>query len=315
MKMKNIFITVSAGLILFLLAGCSALKPTPPQTAPTQTPEIAPASGVQYYFVTNKLLIPTTQEQTTAFALDVDGDAQHTPDNKFGDLFTLLSSAGQGIELQSTLDQAINSGQLISLHVVQANDLLNDPSVSWSIFQGQEAQSAPNFDGADNFTLDSDALVNLPITGSLANGRFTGGSGTTRVQIFLLGQSVEMDLIGVRLEADLSAAGCANGKLGGGVTVDEFRSKLLPAIAGGLNQMITTDSSAANTLLQAFDSDNDGAISIQELENNPLIKIVSAPDLDLLDASGTFNPNQDGIKDSYSAGFGFSCVPAIFIAP
>jgi hypothetical protein len=40
-----------------------------------------------------------------------------------------------------------------------------------------------------------------------------------------------------------------------------------------------------------------------------------SPDLDLLDDSGKFNPGQDGVKDSYSAGLGFTCGPATFTAP
>jgi hypothetical protein len=314
MKMKNVFV-INDGLILLLLAACSALKPTPTQPAPTQTAVVQPATGVQYHFVTNKLLIPTSQEQTQAFALNVDGDPQQHPDNKFGDLLTLLTSTAQGLELQSTLDQAVDTGQVVSLHVVKADDPLNDPSVSWSIFLGQKTQSAPSFDGSDKFMLDPAAPTNSPIVGSLTNGHFTGGPGTARVQMFLLGQLAEVDLIGVRLEADVSAKGCANGKLGGGVTVDEFRGKLLPAIADGLNQIIKSDQAVANTLMQVFDSDRNGIITIQELENNPMLMIAVSPDMDLLDASGKFNPSQDGVKDSYSVGLGFTCVPATFTAP
>ena len=84
MKMKNIFAVASASLILLLLAACSVPEPT---SAPMQTPTavVMPATGVEYYFVTNKLLMPTTQEQTQAFALNVDGDPQQTLDNKFGE--------------------------------------------------------------------------------------------------------------------------------------------------------------------------------------------------------------------------------------
>ncbi len=314
MKMKNIFVVINVGLILSLLAACSALKPAP-TPAPTQTAVVPPTSGVEYYFVTNKLLIPTTQEQTQAYALNVDGDGQQSLDNKFGDLFTLLTSAVQGIELQTTLDQAVSAGQVVSLQVVKADNPLNDPSVLWSIFSGQKALSAPKFDGFDKFMLDSAAPVNPPIIGSLTNGHFTGGPGSARVQMFLLGQLIEVDLIGVRLDTDLSAEGCANGKLGGGVTVDEFRNKLLPAITEGLNGFIKLNNSGANTLLKTFDSDNNGAITAQELENNPLLMIAISPDLDLLDASGKFQPGQDGVKDSYSLGQGFTCVPATFTAP
>lgn len=309
MKMKNVF---AVSLILLLLAACSSLKPTP---APTPTPQVLDTTGVQYHFVTNKLLLPTTKEQREEFALNVDRDVNGRLDNRFGDLLTLLSSTGPRFELQSTLDQAVNTGQLVMLHVVKANDPLNDPSVTWTLFQGQNTQSPPNFDGSDTFTIDSASLSNSLIIGSLTNGYFSGGPGTARVQMFLLGQLVEVDLIGVHLEADFSMQGCANGKLGGGLTVDEFRSKLLPTIADGLNQIIQTDSGAATTILKAFDTDHNGTITVQELEKNRLLKIAISPDLDLLDASGNFNPDQDGEKDSYSVGLGFTCVPANFIAP
>jgi hypothetical protein len=270
---------------------------------------------MEYYFVTNKLLIPTTHEQALTYALNVDGDAQNSPDNKFGDLFTLLTSSAQGIELQSTLDKAVSAGQVVSLHVIKADALINDPSVSWSIFPGQKSLAAPKFDGFDKFMLDSAAPVTPPIIGSLTNGHFTGGPGAARVQMYLLGQLVEVDLVGVRLETDLSAKGCANGKLGGGVTVNEFQSKLLPAIAQGLNGVTKLNSAGADTLLKTFDTDNNGTITAQELEKNPVLMIAISPDTDLLDASGKFNPGQDGVKDSYSLGLGFTCVPATFTAP
>lgn len=314
MKMKNVFI-LNAGLVLLLLAACSALKPTPAQPASTPTAVVTPATGVQYQFVTNKLLLPATREQTQAFALNVDNDSQQNPDNKFGELLTLLTSAVPGLELQSTLDQAVDTGQLVSLHMVKTDDSLNDPSVSWSVFLGQGTQSAPGFDGADQFTLDSGTPLNSPIIGSLTDGRFAGGPGAAQVRMVLLGQRVEVDLIGVHLEADFSADGCADGKLGGGVTVEEFHSRLLPAIADGFNQIIKTNNIAETPLLQAFDSDKDGTITAQELEKNPILMIAVSPDLDLLDASGKFNPGQDGVKDSYSIGLGFTCVPAAFVVP
>jgi hypothetical protein len=99
------------------------------------------------------------------------------------------------------------------------------------------------------------------------------------------------------------------------MTVDEFRSKLLPAIVDGLNGIVKTDKAAATPLLQGLDTDHNGIISIQELENNPVLMVAGSPDLDLLDASGKFNPGHDGVKDSYSMGLGFTCVPAKFTAP
>jgi hypothetical protein len=314
MKMKNIII-LNAGLILLLLAACSALKPTSAQPESTPTAVVTPATGMQYQFVTDKLLLPATREQTQAFALNVDNDSQQNPDNKFGELLTLLTSTVPGLELQSTLDEAVDTGQLVSLHMVKTDDFLDDPSVSWSVFLGQRSLSVPSFDGSDQFILDSATPLNTPIIGSLTNGRFIGGPGAAQVRMVLLGQQIEVDLIGVRLEADFSADGCVDGKLAGGVTVEEFRSRLLPAIAVGLNQIINENNTAATPLLRAFDSDKDGAVTAMELEKNPILMIAVSPDLDLLDSSDKFNPGQDGVKDSYSIGLGFTCVPAVFIAP
>jgi hypothetical protein len=306
---------INASLIVLLLAACSALNPTPVQIVPTPTAIVMPDTGVEYQFVTDQLILPGTQKQTKAFAVNVDGDSKNTLENKFGELLTLLTSAAPQLELQATLDQAVNTGQLVSLHVVKADDFMNDPSVSWSIFLGQRTSTAPKFDGLDKFTLDAASPPASPIVGSVTNGHFSGGPGTAEVQMLLLGQQVDVRLIGVRLETDFSAKGCVDGKLGGGVTVDEFRSKLLPAIADGLNQLVQENNIATAPLLQAFDSDHDKTITLQELENNSLLMIAISPDLDLLDASGNFAPGIDGVKDSYSLGLGFTCVPANFVSP
>jgi hypothetical protein len=315
MKMKNVFVLQTGLAILLLLSACSALKPAPTQPVSTPTAIVTPATGLQYQFVTDKLLLPATRAQTQAYALNIDNDSRQNLDNKFGELLTLLTTIAPGLELQAALDQAVDTGQLVTLHMVKTDDFMNDPSVSWSVYLGQRAQSVPSFDGSDQFTLDTATPLNSPIIGSLTNGRFTGGPGAARVRILLLGQQVEVDLIGVHLEADFSARGCVDGKLGGGVTLEEFRTRLLPSIVDGLNQVIEANHSAATLLLQAFDSDKDGIITAQELEKNPVLMVAISPDLDLLDTSGKFNPGQDGVNDSYSIGFGFTCVPAAFVVP
>jgi hypothetical protein len=316
MKIKNVFALNTILAIALLLTACNALKPPPTaQPQPTQTAVVIPVTGAQYQFVTNTLLLPVTRSQTQDFGLNIDEDDGQTTDNKFGDLLTLLTSVAPELEVQSTLDQAVDNGQLVTLHMVKADDLLNDPSVLWSVYLGQRTQDAPAFDGSDQLTLDSATPLDSPIVGSLTNGRFIGGPGAARIRMLLLGQQVDVDLIGVRLEADISATGCVNGKLGGGITVEEFRNRLLPAIADGLNQVVAANNEAATPILQTFDSNKDNVITVEELEKNPVLMIAVSPDLDLLDASNTFNPGQDGVKDSYSIGLGFTCVPAGFSVP
>ncbi len=305
---------------LLLLAACA----TPPQAAPTATSSPIPASpvdltpvpSVRYHFVSNKLLWPTTQEQAQTYALDIDGDSH--PDNLFGRALATLVSLSPGLDLQSAADEVINAGQVVMLHVVQAGSA----GASWSLFSGQPTQSPPKFDGSDQFTLDAAAPTDSVLTGSMTNNHFAGGPGTARIQIIVMGVPVQVDLIGVRVEADAIATGCTNGKLGGGIPESEFQAAILPALAAGLNQIVGADEGCpaacgapTTLLLQALDGDKNGNISVQELQNNILLKAAFSPDLDLRDASGKFNPRQDGVKDSLSLGLGFTCVPATFKAP
>jgi hypothetical protein len=307
MKIVKVFIVANLSIILLLMAACNAALP---MSTPTPTAEILPPTGVKYQFVTNRLLIATTHEQAQAFALNIDGDAQNQADNRFGTLLSLIQSVAPNLAFQENLDQAVSNGQVVTLHMVQADDPLNDPSVTWFLILGETALTAPLFDGSDEFALNTAVPGGFPIPGSLTNGHFIGGPGRAPIQIYLLGQPVEVELVGVLLEADVSPTGCTNGKLGGGVTGDELKSKLLPAIADGLNLVIKSDQALANAILAVFDSERNGSISVEELENNPLLMLTMAPDLDLMDASGNFNPGQDGVNDSYSIGFGFTCVPA-----
>ena len=312
MKQTKILIAANASLLLVSLSACSALKLPAAAPQPAPSAQVQPGTGVEYHFVTDQLLLPTTQSQADLFALNIDDDPGNGGDNLFGRLLTLLTKAAPSVEAQTTLDAAVAAGKLVSLHVVKADDPLNDTSVSWSIVQGKDSTAAPAFDGSDEFQVDAAAPVNAPIVGALSAGHFTGGPGAARVRIFLFNEPIDVDLIGLRLEADVSDQGCTNGKLGGGVTDDEFRSKLLPAIAKGLNQVLEVNPAAASMVLQAFDSNSDAKISVEELEKNPILTMAASPDLDLLDGSGTFNPGQDGKKDAYSVGLGFTCVPATF---
>ena len=316
MKIKHAFLLQATLIALLVACGAPAPAPTPIPPTPTLPPPptaTASAASVRYHYVTSSLLVPTTQDQADSFALNIDGDPQNQPDNLFGRLLILLNSISPDLKLQATIDDAVNSGQIVTLHSLQTGD-----SASWHVFLGQPVTTAPHFDGTDQFTLNPNAPTNTVLTGTLVNGHFAGGPGEVRAQLSFLGTPVDVGLVGVRLEADVSDKGCINGKLGGGITVSEFRAKLLPAMSDGLNRIIAAepaDSKLRTTLLTTLDANSDGSISADELENNLILKLATSPDLDLLDASGKFNPRQDGVKDSMSVGLGFSCAPAIFTAP
>ena len=102
--------------------------------------------------------------------------------------------------------------------------------------------------------------------------------------------------------------------LNGGLSQTQIHDRLIPAIAVLLNSIVRKDPMSANamTVLRNFDKDNNGIISNDEVEMNPVVSGILAPDLDLFDAQGNFAPNQDKVKDSLSFGVAFSAVPALF---
>src|SRR5688572_4434748 len=67
--------------------------------------------GPHYAFVSNKLFVPTNNNQAREFGLDLNGDK--TVDNQLGMVLGTLS--GQGFDVQGTIDKAIAEGDIILL--------------------------------------------------------------------------------------------------------------------------------------------------------------------------------------------------------
>jgi hypothetical protein len=186
------------------------------------------------------------------------------------------------------------------------------------VFSGLD-QPNPDFSGAGSFSIDPSAPLDSVLAGSISQGHFEGGPGTARIELVVLGVPVLLDLIGARISADVSVSGCENAKLGGAITQTQVHSSLFPALATGINSKIAADpgcpadcSPDVQTLLDLFDTDHDVFITVAEIESNSLIQALFAPDVDLLDANGAFNPRVDGVSDSLSIGVGFSCAGATF---
>ncbi len=203
-----------------------------------------------------------------------------------------------------------------------------------------------HLDGNASFTLDAASPDNAKTKGQIVGGMYTGGPGTVTIQIALTegsDQAVSLNLIGARMSTSVTdtAVGTAGspGKLGGAITDEDLHNDVLPALHDILTDNINGDctgtttgmppcgcdeGATGQTLLDLFDElpdrpgtepDGDCVVDFEELENNSLISSLLAPDVDLLDADGNFNPRDDGVKDSLSLGIAFTGVNATFTAP
>src|SRR5512141_324485 len=82
----------------------------------TITPE-----GAHYHYVVNKALVPTNNNESREYGLDLNGDG--TPDNQLG--MVLGTLAGMGFDIQGTIDKAIANGSIILLVDFQTKDFMN----------------------------------------------------------------------------------------------------------------------------------------------------------------------------------------------
>jgi hypothetical protein len=192
----------------------------------------------------------------------------------------------------------------VVLHSLRADDLQNDESVSWRVYEGA-ASAAPRFDGSDRFQV---AGVDGDLFGTIAAGRVVAKDGTVnlRVPLFPDQPPVELPLAAARVEVDLQGDRC-EGKIGGAILSDDLTRRVLPAIA---EQLIThvslrPEHELSIIVIDLFDANDDGVLTVAEVLADPIVAALTAPDVDM---------SHDGERDAYSVALGFTCVAASFDA-
>jgi hypothetical protein len=289
-------------------------------------PDLGPVpvtTGAYHHYVTSSLRIPTSAELQREYGLDVDGDPDGRPDNQLGNVFVALTSNSDA-DLQGEIDAALAGGQLVLLHSVRADDLTADRSVSWQVYTGTETAVPPAFDGSDSFEMGEG--TSQPIIGYTSGGAYDAtirgaGALTVKLAVSPSAPPIALDLIQARVEATIDADGCS-GRFGGAVTQEQVDTRLIPSVVAMMNGAIARDpgcplacemGTSAALIIEVFDDNMDGTITEEELRQSSIIQTLLAPDLDLLDASGAFEP--DGLEESISLGVGFDCVTASLPAP
>jgi len=293
-------------------------------------------TGAHYNFVADSIIMPTSSSEATALGLDIDGDGD--VDNRLGAVVAALSGGGGGdvnVELQSQID----TGELILLANLQATSLGDAANTGLWVWKGDSPMPAPcadatdtvcrrHLDGTGTFTVAAADPEASLIVGAVAGGHVSGGPGFAKLEVPLgfASTPLTLELIGARVEADVSETGFANGRLAGAVTEDYIQSSVLPqlvAIMGdilaedctGTSPSCCEDGSSGEQIINLFDADGDCDVSITELQQSSLLTSLLAPDVDLLDEEGFYLPNRDGVQDSTSLGVAFTAVPALYPLP
>jgi hypothetical protein len=227
------------------------------------TPDAAPEpTGMKTQYVSDTIKLPTTPSESQMYGIDLDGDPQGRPDNLLGSILATLAS--QDVDLQAQVDEGIAMGELILLHEIQADDFVTWPTAGWQVYLGASTPT-PVFDGTGMFTVDPQGPTDARLPGRIIAGTFEGGPAKVTLKLALTDAAppLVLDLIGARIQADVSATGITNAKLGGAITKDDIDSKVIPNVAELLNATIAEDpgcamtppmcGSSAQTLLDLFD--------------------------------------------------------------
>jgi len=259
--------------------------------------------GTHYHYVVDSVAVPTNSNQSREYGIDLDGDG--AVDNQLGAVLGLL--AGQGFDVQTSLDESVDTGSIILLADIQTKDFTNTSAAGLQVFLGDNPTPPActdandticrhHLDGNGMFSIAANSPDNAALGGKIVNGTFTGGPGTLSLQIALGGtDAIQLDLIGARAKvSSITDSAIGTAILAGALTQDDLNTKVIPAIQMQLGPIIMRDctdlatppdcgcmaSSTGKTIIDLFDTDpKDCAVSVMEIQSNSLIKGLLQPDV------------------------------------
>jgi hypothetical protein len=257
---------------LLLIAACSSDANddvTGPFTGPTQR------------FVVDRIAVPSTNDETVAFAGDLDGNG--TAENKLGLVMATLASTG---DLSADGGSMIASGALASIVEIQADDLVDDSSVGVRYLgaDGDAATVAGGVLAGGEFRSNRTATTRVP------------GRAIVRLPIFTNAAPLALPVEGLELDMMLGDTGFTV-ILRGGVRQEEARR----AAYAGLIDMFEQEPARHLVFQRQVDVDRDGVMSEAELADS-VIALLATADIQLFDGT-MYAPNPDAAKkDSLSLG-------------
>ena len=263
-------------------------------------------------------MVPRTPGEATALAFDLDGNGK--TDNALGGLFAALD--GQtGYSLATRTDNAVATGRLLELASVA-------PSIAEiALRRGADLDDDPedNLSGAEPFSLVPVEGADGYLYGSSDGATLTAGPGHAPMQLAFDSEVPVLALSGLEARVRLTVMddGLVDGVVGFALLPETVDQQVLPLVADGIEATVERECSGSSDpycppgsegerLLNFFDDNRDGAVTLIELQSNSLISsTLGNPDLDLFDEEGVPSPQGDGIRDSLSFAVGFTAVGAV----
>jgi hypothetical protein len=269
-------------------------------------------------FVVNRIILPSSNT-SDQLGWDYNGDGKK--ENLLGSVIAALGQMAASLNLQEIEDNRLNSGTALMLLRLLANDFKKEQSSKGQAWIAASAKCCVNpadkvacaneanatcFSGKHSFYPDAMSPKNMQFVGSIEDSKFHYGPTNLKIELpFGPAGDLELNLIASHLTGNLAAdsKSITNGILAGTITQSEMSTELIPAITDLLNVTLNapqTEQDVKETILILFDTDKNNTISIAEVTESDIIKLILAGDVDV---------NGDGQKE-ISIGLGFDAVSA-----
>ena len=283
--------------------------------------EDAPPTTGTFFYVANRLELPTGSD--TRLRLDIDGDGD--TENKLGVIIGVIAQqVGGTLDLQRDVDEGVAHGRSILLAALRA-----DATTAFlNTYQGT-SPNPPPCAGLDDqvcgghlqgtATFETGAEGRGMVVGAITSGQLVAGPGTMQIVLPFAAAPLTLDLVSARVRmSGISSVGIGDGIVGGGITVASIQTQVIPWLTSIVQTAVARDctgsppplcgcaaGTAGRTLINMFDrAPVDCAVSTAEVGNSPLVRTLLVPDLDLAPPVGE--------PDSLSVGFGVTAVRARF---
>jgi len=251
---------------------------------------VGPFTGPVHRFVVDSFTFSTDNAAALQLGDDLDGDGY--VDNQFGMVFATLANQDDTTEHAADM---IAAGALASVVELQADELTNDGTVS-ATFYGADGDPATAMGGT---------LIDGTFRSNRTQSTAVPGEASLRLPIFRDADPTEIDLLGMELDLVPDGQGGYDGLVRGGLPASQVFVRAFP----GIVQMIDADPGSHRVLTSFIDTNQDGVITLAELQQSALFRSLLVPDLRLRADDGTFAPTHDTQRgDALSAGFGIHLV-------
>jgi hypothetical protein len=259
---------------------------------------------------------PLDATQADSLGFDLDGDG--TVDNQMGNVFSALTQAAGsgGLDLQGAVDAAVDDGSLLQLVETRTGAgtafvfQTGTPAIPACTNPLDPVTCRRHLNGSTRFT--ATAAVGPALTGpGSSSSAFQAGPGEAVLQFTLMGgPAVALPLKLARASFTRSGA-TLDGKVGGAIPQTAVDGVLVPGLQVAIETAVARDcpggtcisGSTGETMLSLFDDNGDGAVSLSELQGNPIISTLLRPDVDT---------NGDHVLDALSMGLGYHLVGAVY---